>query len=138
MPVPPSLSARLLAWHLAHGRRDLPWQKPAVPYRVWISEIMLQQTQAQAVVPYFEKFITRFPGVHALAEAPMDEVLHLWSGLGYYARARNLHRAAKMVVSDHDGEVPRSLDALMELPGIGRSTRGKVPPASATAGSGDH
>jgi len=126
LPVPPSLSARLLAWYRAHGRRDLPWQKPAAPYRVWISEVMLQQTQAQAVVPYFEKFMARFPGVHALAEAPMDEVLHMWSGLGYYARARNLHRAAKVVVSDHDGEVPRSLDALMELPGIGRSTAAAI------------
>ncbi len=126
VPIPPSLSERLLAWYQGHGRRDLPWQHPATPYPVWISEIMLQQTQVQAVIPYFEKFMAGFPDVHALAAAPLDEVLHVWSGLGYYARARNLHRAAKTVVNDHDGELPRSLDALMALPGIGRSTAAAI------------
>ena len=126
MPVPPSLGARLLAWYREHGRRDLPWQDPATPYPVWISEIMLQQTQVQAVIPYFEEFMARFPDVHALAAAEVDEVLHIWSGLGYYARARNLHRAANVVVSEHGGEVPRSLEALMALPGIGRSTAAAI------------
>ena len=126
MPVPPTLSERLLAWYRVHGRKDLPWQHPAAPYPVWISEIMLQQTQVQAVIPYFEKFMTRFPDVHALAAAPVDEVLYVWSGLGYYARARNLHRAANVVVSDHGGELPRRLDALMALPGIGRSTAAAI------------
>jgi A/G-specific adenine glycosylase len=126
MPVPATLSERLLAWYREHGRKDLPWQHPAAPYPVWISEIMLQQTQVQAVIPYFERFMARFPDVEALAQAPEDEVLHIWSGLGYYARARNLHRAAKIVVSEHAGELPRSLDALMALPGIGRSTAAAI------------
>lgn len=126
MPVPPSLSERLLAWYRIHGRKDLPWQHPVAPYRVWISEIMLQQTQVQAVIPYFEKFLARFADVHALAAASVDEVLHLWSGLGYYARARNLHRAANLVVSEHAGELPRELDVLMTLPGIGRSTAAAI------------
>ena len=126
MPVPPSLGERLLAWYRVHGRKDLPWQHPAAPYPVWISEIMLQQTQVQAVIPYFEKFMARFADVHALAAAPLDEVLHIWSGLGYYARARNMHRAANMVVTDHGGEFPRSMDALMALPGIGRSTAAAI------------
>ena len=92
--LPASLSARLLAWYRAHGRSDLPWQHPAAPYPVWISEIMLQQTQVQAVIPYFEKFMARFPDVHALAAADADEVLHVWSGLGYYARAWSPNTAA--------------------------------------------
>jgi A/G-specific adenine glycosylase len=104
----------------------LPWQHPAAPYPVWISEIMLQQTQVQAAIPYFEKFMARFPDVHALAAAPVDEVLHIWSGLGYYARARNLHRTAELVVADHGGELPRNIDALMALPGIGRSTAAAI------------
>jgi A/G-specific adenine glycosylase len=116
----------LLAWYRIHGRKDLPWQHPVAPYRVWISEIMLQQTQVQAVIPYFEKFLARFADVHALAAASVDEVLHLWSGLGYYARARNLHRAANLVVSEHAGELPRELDVLMTLPGIGRSTAAAI------------
>ena len=126
MPVPPSLGTRLLAWYREHGRSDLPWQHPAAPYPVWISEIMLQQTQVQAAIPYFERFMARFPDVQTLAAAQVDEVLHIWSGLGYYARARNLHRAANVVVSEHGGEVPRSLDALMALPGIGRSTAAAI------------
>jgi A/G-specific adenine glycosylase len=115
-----------LAWYERHGRKDLPWQHPAAPYAVWISEIMLQQTQVQAVIPYFERFMARFPDVASLAAAPEDEVLHIWSGLGYYARARNLHRAATVIVSEHGGELPRNIDALMALPGIGRSTAGAI------------
>ena len=126
MPLPPTLSERLLAWHQIHGRNDLPWQHPAAPYPVWISEIMLQQTQVQSVIPYFEKFMARFADVHGLAAAPVDEVLHIWSGLGYYARARNLHRAAKVIVAEHGGELPRDIDALMALPGIGRSTAAAI------------
>ena len=126
MPIPPTLSARLLDWYRIHGRRDLPWQHPPAPYPVWVSEIMLQQTQVQAVIPYFEKFMARFPDVRALAAADVDEVLHIWSGLGYYARARNLHRAARAVVDEHGGKLPQSLDALMALPGIGRSTAAAI------------
>jgi A/G-specific adenine glycosylase len=126
MPVPPSLSERLLAWYREHGRTDLPWQRDVAPYPVWVSEIMLQQTQVQAVIPYFERFMARFATVQDLARAPLDEVLHLWSGLGYYARARNLHRAADLVVTEHGGELPRNLEALMALPGIGRSTAAAI------------
>ena len=126
VPIPPSLSERLLAWYRDHGRKDLPWQHPAAPYPIWISEIMLQQTQVLSVIPYFETFIERFPDVHALAAAPVDEVLHIWSGLGYYARARNLHKAAGVVVDEHGGELPRDLDALIALPGIGRSTAAAI------------
>lgn len=124
--LPASLSERLLAWYREHGRRDLPWQHPDDPYSVWVSEIMLQQTQVQAVIPYFEKFMALFPDVHALAAADVDEVLHIWSGLGYYARARNLHRAACMVVDDYGGRLPETLEALMALPGIGRSTAAAI------------
>ena len=126
MPLPPTLSERLLDWYRDHGRKDLPWQHPAEPYPVWVSEIMLQQTQVQSVIPYFETFMARFPDVHALAAAPVDEVLHVWSGLGYYARARNLHKAAGVVVAEHGGELPRDLDALMALPGVGRSTAAAI------------
>ena len=119
-------AARLLDWYDRHGRHDLPWQRDPVPYRVWLSEIMLQQTQVKTVIPYFERFVERFPTVEALAAAPLDDVLALWSGLGYYARARNLHRAAQQIVSDHGGEFPREPDALETLPGIGRSTAGAI------------
>ncbi len=122
----PGFAARLLRWFDSHGRHDLPWQVDATPYRVWVSEIMLQQTQVQTVIPYFERFMDRFPTVEALADAPQDEVLHLWSGLGYYARARNLHRAAARIRDEHGGALPESLDALLALPGIGRSTAGAV------------
>ena len=115
---------RLLAWFETDGRRDLPWQRDRAPYRVWISEVMLQQTQVAAAIPYFEAFTRRFPDVRSLAAARLDEVLHLWSGLGYYARARNLHRAAQAVVDRHDGRFPRDLESVMALPGIGRSTAG--------------
>lgn len=119
-------AARLLAWHAHGGRHDLPWQQPRTPYRVWVSEIMLQQTQVGTVVPYFERFMARFPDIRALAAAPLDDVLHLWTGLGYYARARNLHRAAGQVCRDHDGRLPADPAALAALPGIGRSTAGAI------------
>ena len=116
----------LLEWACVHGRHNLPWQKPATPYRVWISEIMLQQTQVSTVIPYFERFMERFPDLAALAKAPLEDVLALWSGLGYYARARNLHHAALLCREQHDGHLPESLDALTALPGIGRSTAGAI------------
>jgi A/G-specific adenine glycosylase len=126
-PCEPADFARaLLAWFDRHGRKDLPWQRPATPYRVWVSEIMLQQTQVAVVIPYFERFMARFPDIAALAAAPQDAVLHLWSGLGYYARARNLHGAAQLVVAHHGGELPADLTALTALPGIGRSTAGAI------------
>jgi A/G-specific adenine glycosylase len=117
---------RLLRWFAQHGRHDLPWQIDATPYRVWISEIMLQQTQVGTVIPYYLRFMEHFPELASLAAAPIDDVLAHWSGLGYYARARNLHRAAREVVAHHDGELPRTLEALMELPGIGRSTAAAI------------
>ena len=123
-------AGRLLAWFDGHGRRDLPWQLDRTPYRVWVSEVMLQQTQVATVVPYFERFMRRFPDVHALAAADLDEVLHLWTGLGYYARGRNLHAAARRIVaaSSDTGEAPfpDTLQALTALPGIGRSTAGAI------------
>lgn len=119
-------AARLLQWHARHGRHDLPWQRERSPWRVWVSEIMLQQTQVTTVIPYFERFMARFPGVAALAAAPLDDVLGSWSGLGYYARARNLHRAAQVIVAEHGGQVPETLEALCALPGIGRSTAGAI------------
>lgn len=122
----PSLSEPLLAWFERHGRHDLPWQREVSAYRVWLSEIMLQQTQVATVIPYFERFTNRFTDVGQLAAAPLDEVLHLWSGLGYYARARNLHRTANFVVANHGGQFPRDIDALLDLPGIGRSTAGAI------------
>lgn len=123
---PDAFALRLLAWFDEHGRKDLPWQQDPTPYRVWISEVMLQQTQVVTVIPYFQRFIARFPDVAALALAPIDEVLHLWSGLGYYARARNLHRTAGIVHHDHDGVFPADITALQALPGIGRSTAGAI------------
>lgn len=117
---------RLLAWHARYGRHDLPWQRSPTPYRVWISEIMLQQTQVQTVIGYFERFMQVFPDVETLAQAPLDDVLHLWSGLGYYARARNLHRAAGVLVAQHGGRFPETLEAMMALPGIGRSTAAAI------------
>lgn len=116
----------LLAWFDVSGRHDLPWQHPRTPYRVWLSEIMLQQTQVRVVIPYFERFIAALPDLRALAAAPQDDVMALWSGLGYYARARNLHAAAKRCVELHGGELPRDIDALTALPGIGRSTAAAI------------
>lgn len=119
-------NTRLLHWFDQHGRKDLPWQHPITPYRVWVSEIMLQQTQVDTVIPYFERFMKRFPSVDALAGAPLDEVLHLWTGLGYYARARNLHKCAQAVVAQFGGEFPAEADTLAQLPGIGRSTAAAI------------
>lgn len=121
-----SFSARVLKWFDKHGRKHLPWQQNINAYRVWLSEIMLQQTQVTTVIPYFERFVARFPTVESLAAAPVDEVLHLWTGLGYYARARNLHKCAQMVMKNHGGEFPSSVAELAELPGIGRSTAGAI------------
>ena len=119
-------SARILAWFDSHGRKDLPWQQDKDAYRIWVSEIMLQQTQVQTVIPYFEHFMKSFPTVNALADAEMDDVLHHWSGLGYYARARNLRRAASLIAADHGGVFPSNIDDVMALPGIGRSTAGAI------------
>jgi A/G-specific adenine glycosylase len=121
-----ALAPKLLAWHTAHGRHDLPWQQQLTPYRVWVSEVMLQQTQVQTVIPYYERFMARFPDVQSLAGAASDEVMHLWSGLGYYSRARNLQRAAHIIVSELGGELPQDIAALEALPGIGRSTAAAI------------
>jgi A/G-specific adenine glycosylase len=117
---------RLIAWQKRHGRHHLPWQNTRDPYRIWLSEIMLQQTQVSAVIPYFERFIQRFPTLAALAAAKEDDVLAHWSGLGYYARARNLQRAARMIVETAAGDFPREFDAILALPGIGRSTAAAI------------
>jgi A/G-specific adenine glycosylase len=117
---------KVLAWFDQHGRKDLPWQHEINPYRVWVSEIMLQQTQVKTVIPYFHRFMASFPDVASLAAGSEDQVLHLWTGLGYYARARNLHKAAKIVCQEMAGEFPAGVDALVELPGIGRSTAGAI------------
>lgn len=119
-------ASQVLAWHALHGRHDLPWQLPRSPYRVWVSEIMLQQTQVSTVVTYFERFVDDLPNLAALAAAPLDQVMALWSGLGYYSRARNLHRAAQVCMQQHAGELPRSFEQLSALPGIGRSTAGAI------------
>jgi len=119
-------SARLLAWQRRAGRNDLPWQRDKTLYRVWISEIMLQQTQVTTVIPYFERFMVSFPDLIRLADAGLDDVLHHWSGLGYYARARNLHRAAQQIRDRHQGEFPANFEQVLALPGIGRSTAGAV------------
>ena len=123
---PTAFASDLLAWFDVHGRRHLPWQRGRDPYRIWISEIMLQQTQVTTVIPYFERFVKRFPTVRALADAGPDEVLHQWTGLGYYARARNLHRAARVICDIHGGVFPRELAQVHALPGIGRSTAGAI------------
>jgi A/G-specific adenine glycosylase len=123
---PARLADALLPWFDVHGRHDLPWQVDPTPYRVCVSEVMLQQTQVDTVKPYYERFMARFPDPATLAAAPVDEVMGLWSGLGYYARARNLHRAAAEIVARHGGQLPASLDALIALPGIGRSTAGAI------------
>ncbi|MBU2708581.1 A/G-specific adenine glycosylase [Zooshikella marina] len=116
----------VLRWFDRHGRKHLPWQQKKTPYNVWVSEIMLQQTQVSTVIPYFERFMARFPNVAKLAAAETDEVLHLWTGLGYYARARNLHKAAKMICETYNGQFPASVDELSTLPGVGRSTAGAI------------
>jgi A/G-specific adenine glycosylase len=114
----------VLNWFSVHGRKDLPWQQHPTPYRVWISEIMLQQTQVAAVIPYFQKFVAEFPDIETLASAPLDKVLHYWAGLGYYARARNLHKAAQIITAR--GGFPDDLATLRALPGVGRSTAGAI------------
>ena len=116
----------LLHWFDQAGRHDLPWQHPRSAYRVWISEIMLQQTQVSTVMPYFERFMATFPDITSLAAAPLDKVLHLWTGLGYYARARNLHKAAVLMAENFEAKFPQQFDEVLKLPGIGRSTAGAI------------
>ncbi len=120
-----SFASRLIEWQRAHGRHDLPWQGQDA-YRVWLSEIMLQQTQVVTVIPYFQRFISSFPNIAALAAATEDQVLAHWSGLGYYARGRNLHKAARIIVAKFDGEFPQNFENILELPGIGRSTAAAI------------
>jgi len=120
-----SFAARVIAWQRIHGRTGLPWQGRD-PYRVWVSEIMLQQTQVRTVVPYYERFLARFPDLASLARAPLDDVMRSWAGLGYYSRARNLHACAQQVVRDFGGSFPRTAEAIAELPGIGRSTANAI------------
>ncbi len=131
MPLPTPATARtrrrrLLAWFDRHGRKNLPWQKSRNPYRLWVSEIMLQQTQVQTVIPYYERFLQRFPDIATLARARLDSVLHHWTGLGYYARARNLKKAAERIQREHNGRFPRDIEQVADLPGIGRSTAGAI------------
>ena len=121
-----NISKRLLDWYDQHGRGDLPWQGDRDPYKIWVSEIMLQQTQVGTVIPYFKRFMDRFPDVASLSNGRLDEVLHLWTGLGYYARARNLHRAAQTICRDHDGRFPADASTACGLPGIGRSTANAI------------
>lgn len=122
---PLAVAPRLLAWYGTQGR-DLPWRQTRDPYRIWLSEIMLQQTTVAAVIPYYRRFLEVFPDVAALASAPLERVIELWAGLGYYSRARNLHRAAQAVVAGNDGRFPQTVEALTALPGIGRSTAGAI------------
>ncbi|MGV6858244.1 MAG: A/G-specific adenine glycosylase [bacterium] len=119
-------ASRVLEWFEEFGRKNLPWQQQVSPYRVWVSEIMLQQTQVATVIPYFERFMSRFPTIKDLADASQDEVMQYWSGLGYYARARNLYKAALQIVEAHQGEFPREFEQALALPGIGRSTAGAI------------
>ncbi|MEW5757488.1 MAG: A/G-specific adenine glycosylase [Pseudomonadota bacterium] len=121
-----SFAKQLLAWYDHSGRKDLPWQQGRDAYAIWISEIMLQQTQVTTVIPYYQRFMARFPDVVRLADAGIDEVLHLWSGLGYYARARNLHRAAQRIRDEHCGRFPTEFEQVVALPGIGPSTAGAI------------
>ena len=116
----------LLKWHKQNGRHDLPWQQPRTPYRVWVSEIMLQQTQVATVINYFENFLSVFPTLKDLAQASNERVMHLWAGLGYYSRARNLHKSAQICLEKYDAELPLQFEQLIELPGIGRSTAGAI------------
>jgi A/G-specific adenine glycosylase len=121
-----SFARRVVRWQRRHGRHDLPWQRSTDPYRVWLAEVMLQQTQVATVLDYYPRFLARFPDLATLAAAPLDDVLALWSGLGYYSRARNLHRCAQVVMAQHGGEFPRGSAQLAELPGIGRSTAAAI------------
>nr|WP_297352457.1 A/G-specific adenine glycosylase [uncultured Caldimonas sp.] len=124
--LPSEFGPRVVAWQRTHGRHRLPWQQTRDPYRVWLSEIMLQQTQVSTVLGYYDRFLQRFPDVLALADAPLDHVLAAWSGLGYYSRARNLHRCAQAVRDEHGGSFPRTAAELEQLPGIGRSTAAAI------------
>lgn len=124
--TPRWFSNRVLKWHAQHGRQDLPWKIPRDPYRIWLSEIMLQQTQVQTVIPYYERFLKRFPNLKALATATQAQVLQHWAGLGYYARARNLHKTAQIIHHTLEGQFPQECDALVALPGIGQSTAGAI------------
>ncbi|WP_093320690.1 A/G-specific adenine glycosylase [Thorsellia anophelis] len=119
-------SDKVIKWYDKSGRKTLPWQIEKTPYHVWVSEVMLQQTQVVTVIGYFERFINKFPTIEKLANAPIDEVLHLWTGLGYYARARNLHKAANQIMARYNGQFPTEFDGVIELPGIGRSTAGAI------------
>ena len=119
-------SRRLVEWQKQHGRHDLPWQNTRDPYRIWLSEIMLQQTQVGTVIPYYFRFLERFPDIASLADADEDAILQYWSGLGYYSRARNLHRAAQTIVEQHQGVFPRDFEQIVALPGIGRSTAAAI------------
>ena len=119
-------ATKVIRWQRRHGRHDLPWQNTRDAYRIWLSEVMLQQTQVATVIPYYRRFLRRFPRLKALAAAPLDDVLAVWSGLGYYARARNLHRAAQQIVAEHRGRFPRSFEAVLALPGVGRSTAAAI------------
>src|SRR5258708_3889394 len=121
-----SFSQAILGWYDKRGRKHLPWQQSKTPYSVWVSEIMLQQTQVTTVIPYFERFMARFPTVEKLAKAKIDTVLELWTGLGYYARARNLHKTAQIITKEHKGQFPTQFDQVLALPGIGRSTAGAI------------
>lgn len=124
--TPDAFGPAVVAWYAKHGRKDLPWQQHVSPYRTWVSEIMLQQTQVSTVLAYFARFMQALPNVQALAAAPLDEVLHLWTGLGYYTRARNLHKTAQLVCETYNGEFPRDPALLTTLPGIGPSTAGAI------------
>lgn len=121
-----NFAVKVLSWYEQYGRKELPWQQNINPYRVWVSEIMLQQTQVVTVINYFSRFMEAFPTVEALAKAPLDEVLHLWTGLGYYSRARNLYKAAQDIAQHYQGHFPQTLSELQALPGIGRSTAGAI------------
>lgn len=120
------IAAPLLNWFKKYGRKNLPWQKDRDPYKIWLSEIMLQQTQVRTVIPYFERFLAHFPTTADLAAADHDQVMSFWSGLGYYARARNLHKSAQIIEQDYGGKFPKELDQLIALPGIGRSTASAI------------
>jgi A/G-specific adenine glycosylase len=124
--VDPTFSEAVIAWQRQHGRHALPWQNTQDAYRVWLSEIMLQQTQVSAVIPYYQRFLARFPDVQSLAQAPSEDVMSHWSGLGYYTRARNLHRCAQRVVAEYGGRFPEDPEKLADLPGIGRSTAAAI------------
>lgn len=122
----PRFATQLIQWQKKHGRHQLPWQGTHDPYAIWLSEIMLQQTQVNTVIPYYQRFMQHYPDIKSLAKAPLDEVLALWSGLGYYARARHLHQAANIIEQDYQGAFPKDIEVIQKLPGIGRSTAAAI------------